>query len=515
MQNLNNQLIGKDKYITVVPNDRLYLIEDYKDLNGCFVFATKNDTYSLTEPISQDYYSFQTYQGNNYIKFADGFPIGDYVQFKIIKPEELLSLPFKFSSISSITPEALNKNFEELKRVCLLLQEVTNNRTMRLDTTDGQVMLPELKPLQTWLKDITGNYKAISLDDFKELGEALVTDYFNYIKQLMEATYNNARDNITTVKTASITEMQSFLTNFLAETEAFTNSQKAILQKIVDDFKIFINTTEIGNAKLLQGYSADDLQKVEQTLETFKKSTKYKEGDIVKIFGVTVSGDGLGHSRKISKTNDGTGVQIANGLFGNVIINSDGSKKQDKEDNGLTTLSKDVVKAINEVNYNKISNNGTFDSIKFGAYNSAIKNRLGNNVIRDSGLDNISVIGNIYGDLVLDTKENVKIRDDKGNESPIWNNINCPTPKTVTGYQKLASGLIIQWGGIGTGVKTITFPIAFSGQYRLFITASHANGTNPESLTWGFLAYLRDTLTQFDVVLPTTAMSRQWIAVGI
>ena len=51
----------------------------------------------------------------------------------------------------------------------------------------------------------------------------------------------------------------------------------------------------------------------------------------------------------------------------------------------------------------------------------------------------------------------------------VWDQGNCPKDLVANGYQKLASGLIIQWGftsGLVGTTRTITFPIAFPGICR-------------------------------------------------
>lgn len=64
------------------------------------------------------------------------------------------------------------------------------------------------------------------------------------------------------------------------------------------------------------------------TIEELKSSTRYKVGDIVEVLGYYAKGDGANHKRKISETDDGSGVQLANGLWANVVSNSYGVTKR-------------------------------------------------------------------------------------------------------------------------------------------------------------------------------------------
>lgn len=58
------------------------------------------------------------------------------------------------------------------------------------------------------------------------------------------------------------------------------------------------------------------------TIEELKSSTRYKVGDIVEVLGYYEKGDGADHKRKIESADDGSGVELANGLFANIVISN-------------------------------------------------------------------------------------------------------------------------------------------------------------------------------------------------
>lgn len=74
-----------------------------------------------------------------------------------------------------------------------------------------------------------------------------------------------------------------------------------------------------GNAEFLQGYAPHNFKKTEDTIAILKASTKYKLGEVVEVLGYYSIGDGAGHKRKIEATDDGSGVQLANGLWANIV----------------------------------------------------------------------------------------------------------------------------------------------------------------------------------------------------
>lgn len=57
---------------------------------------------------------------------------------------------------------------------------------------------------------------------------------------------------------------------------------------------------------------------IAQTIEEMQKLA-LKVGDIVEVLGYYQAGDGAGHQRVISNTDDGSGVQLNNGLWANII----------------------------------------------------------------------------------------------------------------------------------------------------------------------------------------------------
>lgn len=87
----------------------------------------------------------------------------------------------------------------------------------------------------------------------------------------------------------------------------------------------------------------------------------------------------------------------------------------------------------------------------------------------------------------------------------------------ANGYQKLPSGLIIQWGsfnGAGSGATTtVTFPIAFPNN-RFTVSAIGAAANNVMGSVWRDSAPSPNPLTQFAFATNTLSNIVFWIAVG-
>lgn len=59
------------------------------------------------------------------------------------------------------------------------------------------------------------------------------------------------------------------------------------------------------------------------TIEDLKKLNKVKVGNIVELLGYYQAGDGANHKRVIADSDDGSGVQLENGLYANIVHNGE------------------------------------------------------------------------------------------------------------------------------------------------------------------------------------------------
>lgn len=227
-----NQHLGNVKYIKVIQGQNKYLIEDFKNLSGCYVFATKKKTEALMQEISSDHYSFESFENNNYIKFEDGFPINDYYSFKIIKPEQIISIPYSFNTISSITPDALNSNFEALKETLKKIQESYNNQIVKIDSDEATVMLPNLDDDEVWVRK-GDTYRGFNIGSL----EANIKEMLDEIKRIREEILREMEDN----KNRHLAEIKGKFDQEVAEGKAnviATGEQQVQLVTQTGDTKI-------------------------------------------------------------------------------------------------------------------------------------------------------------------------------------------------------------------------------------------------------------------------------------
>ncbi|MGL6100947.1 MAG: hypothetical protein ACRC0G_15170, partial [Fusobacteriaceae bacterium] len=127
------------------------------------------------------------------------------------------------------------------------------------DDASMQLILPQLDNEQLWYY-AEGEYRALDLADFRELGEGLIEAYVEYEKSLIEILLRNARENIIQTKNNSIIELQGLLDSLNLNIDNFTGDKKKELQKIIDDFRAYLSKVEVGNASTLAGHSIDKFQ---------------------------------------------------------------------------------------------------------------------------------------------------------------------------------------------------------------------------------------------------------------
>lgn len=109
----------------------------------------------------------------------------------------------------------------------------------------------------------------------------------------------------------------SILTNFLKLLKPEPNDYVDVEKHISENYDKIDNKIEE-----LDGYINKKTTQT-STIAELQSRKNLKVGDIVEILGYYTAGDGATHKRKIAREDDGSGVQLANGLWANIIHNGE------------------------------------------------------------------------------------------------------------------------------------------------------------------------------------------------
>ena len=119
------------------------------------------------------------------------------------------------------------------------------------------------------------------------------------------------------------------------------------------------------------------------TIAELQSRKNLKVGDIVEVLGYYTAGDGAGHKRIIANEDDGSGVQLKNGLWANIVHNGEVNIKWlGAKGDGVT----DDTNAFN-TQFNLFAPAGTF------LINNTIKMQSGNSLRGENMYDSIIKVG--------------------------------------------------------------------------------------------------------------------------
>ena len=82
----------------------------------------------------------------------------------------------------------------------------------------------------------------------------------------------------------------------------------------------------------------NDIPQTFDTIARLQKSFWLREGQVVEVLGYYEAGDGAGHKRIIASEDDGSGVQLNNGLWANIVHNGEVNVSWFGADNSLSHL---------------------------------------------------------------------------------------------------------------------------------------------------------------------------------
>lgn len=389
------------------------------DVSSAVFFARKPQ--GQYEPIPKGNYSITQESNNQYLNITNTDYLGTI---------ESIQIGIEFASVSSMYDIEFNVDINILKdKYNQLVTDVKNlfkyakKNLMIADALDVDIVLPQLDVDEVWVRTETG-YRGFNIGSL----ETNVKQMIEELKQLgitLKQELNDLSDKL------KLEIQGSFDAEIKAGKEAITqagNEEVGIITDLADDKKTEITQHTDEEIKRIQatgidskfdkgGVLEDDYNnavKVQNKLKTtlikadtieMLKAMDLKINDVVEVLGYYEKSDGATHKRIISSEDDGSGVQLSNGLWANIVHNGEVNVSWF----GITN--KDITIPIQKA----LDLKGVDIVLNKGDYKLSSKIRIYNNTHLDFNNSNIEVTKDycswVLGDFNIGEIKNVTIRN--------------------------------------------------------------------------------------------------------
>lgn len=139
-------------------------------------------------------------------------------------------------------------------------------------------------------------------------GEPFVYDEYYFLSQEVDGGFSRTKNEIGTFQ-------------YLAYISEIDGKQVAYID-IGDSYDLDYEVVDTETADRVGIGTYKTTLRTADTIEDLKR-LNLKVGDVVEVLGYYTKGDGADHKRKIGSSDDGSGIQLANGLWANYIIKGD------------------------------------------------------------------------------------------------------------------------------------------------------------------------------------------------
>ena len=139
-------------------------------------------------------------------------------------------------------------------------------------------------------------------------GEPFVYDEYYFLSQEVDGGFSRTKNEIGTFQ-------------YLAHISEIDNKQVAYID-IGDSYDLDYEVVDTETADRVGIGTYKTTLRTADTIEDLKR-LNLKEGDVVEVLGYYTKGDGANHKRKIENSDDGSGIQLSNGLYANITHNGE------------------------------------------------------------------------------------------------------------------------------------------------------------------------------------------------
>ena len=265
----------KKEYFQTETNRHLY--PTTLDLSKAEVYGCK-DREAYMYKIPNDRYASNA--GNIDFSLYPNGVWSDYTGIKIVERLPFFQPSINFNKLGDITPSNLNKLKEEIKKHIVDLETAITESVNFIDSgVPGQNNLPYLPEGCVWFRDPI----------IKDVIALPISDLYGKFNQMVEA----LKKEFEKVLIAGADEA---LIEIIKKFKEETDKQLGILAGAGSAFK----PKQVANIEILKNVNA-------------------KVDEVYEVLGYYRFDDGATHKRKISNEDDGSGVQLVNGLWANIL----------------------------------------------------------------------------------------------------------------------------------------------------------------------------------------------------
>lgn len=297
--------------ISNVPLDKAKFF--YKDDDGLFKLMAVSD-YTVKTELNEN----RLYIVNAAIKDnSEKFQIGYEINFKAAEYESPLP-------VLSVLTKMYNQLIEDTR----ILHSYIRKQCFVADGKEQALVLPGLPAHTVWCMGENGKMFALPVSELYGKFQGMINTLHEAIKKLLAIDY---------VKLSN--DLRKELDKHIATLELELKKQLEILKEWGQ-----------GLPKRVDNLERNKLDKV-NTIAELQSRKNLKVGDIVEVLGYYTAGDGAGHKRIITNEDDGSGVQLKNGLWANIVHNGEVNVSWfGAKGDGVTEDTTYIQKAVNVSN---------------------------------------------------------------------------------------------------------------------------------------------------------------------
>ena len=308
------RVLGDENIIANPKNSQKSYPLTFKAQTNVIVYGRKKENLNFTVPISSEVnYNFNLER--NTIIFSDNFNLEEYSYILVKNPFEDISDFFQISSLEELSPdgEEFNKFNDEVVKWLRRITEILSDRCMIFETTLFKDInnFPNIPVGHVFIRAKDG-WTSTTITDADKSLKKLISEYTELMKK--EITKHVTVTEIPRITEHADKEIERIIVQGNEEIgliQDFTDKKKVEITQHTDEEIGRINLTGIGNK----------LSKADTIAEL--KAMNLKLNDVVEVLGYYSKDDGATHKRVIANEDDGGGVQLANGLWANIVHNGE------------------------------------------------------------------------------------------------------------------------------------------------------------------------------------------------